>query len=90
MVRAHFAPRHRLHHVQAQGTSRFTLDKAHARMKKFGSYSWLLSPFLQLDAYEFTTHVVRLCESRSFILMQVNMNTQQQSARGIPTHQIVQ
>ena len=89
MCRAGFAPRHRGHDSQNLGTSKFTVDKCHARMRKFGPHNYLLMPISDGGSLALTTHLIQLAEVRSFVLLRVTMNAQHQTPQGMPQARVV-
>ena len=89
MVTCGMNERSRLHISQTIGCSKFSMDKAHAMMKKFGVHLYLFLPMLDLDALEPTVKQTRMVETRGFLLLPHTMNTQHQNQQGKTQAQII-
>jgi hypothetical protein len=78
-----FLNRRRGHDAQCTSNSKETLDKAHAKMRKFGISRYLFCPFGDRPRRpELTRLYWRGVEDRAMTLLPINMNTQGQSVRG--------
>ena len=66
-----------------------TMDKAHTKMLKNGYFRFLFLPVLDLDNLNPVRGFMRQIETRSFPLLPSNLNTQQQSVKGVPDAVVV-
>ena len=83
LTRAGYTARRRLHQAQVNGVSRCANDFFHVSEKKRNAHRSLFWPFADYDDFpDLTTEKLRIRETRSFLLLRVNQNTQNQHRRG--------
>ena len=83
MTKCGYTSRVRLHGSQTRGNPRHGLDAFHVRARKRGAHKYLFHPLIDLDRVQNTeTKFVHLVEVRTFLLLRVTENTQNQSRSG--------
>ncbi len=84
ITQEYFFNRRRMHTSQCLSVSKTTMDKMHARVLKAGVHKLLMCPLWDRPlSPDLTKLFWRMVEDRSMCLVDVNLNTQGQSARGV-------